>query len=297
MKAILIFLLSAISTASFAKSNPDSTLLLTPNICGVSVDTNNRIKKTIYWENIDINITKFIIYKKSSANLLDSIATVDAQRFNEYIDSNPQLNYYSNSYKIQALNDSGSRGALSPEAENVFLNALEFVDDSVVKLIWSIGNPSDSVIIWRRIAVPNFTIVKKLPINDSFYLDTIPWAAWGAEYRLEIIKSDPCYSSNDTTSKIRIFANEDGAGFGAVSNKSKQVIQVFPNPVNTTLSFRTDMLLLNANFKIYSSLGQMQLQNKLNNNELDVSILTEGIYYFIIETEDSIYQDKFVKSR
>lgn len=134
-------------------------------------------------------------------------------------------------------------------------------------------------------------------MNDTTYMDTIPWAGWLISYRLEIIKSDPCYSSNDSSKRTRIFANKAEVFFGAVSNKHKQLLQVFPNPVNTTLRFRTDMLLLNANFKIYSSLGQMQLHIKLNNNELDVSSLTEGIYYFIVETEDSAYQGKFVKIR
>lgn len=295
MKFILIFLISSISTLANASPTIDSTLI-TPTICAVSVDTIYGDKRTIYWKNTDTNITKFIIYNKSlTTQLFDSIGTVQAQKFNLYVDSNILFNFYSNSYKIQALNDSGNQGELSPEAESAFFEAIEVVDDSVVKLTWSIGNQGDSVVIWRRNFDPNYSIVKKLSINDITYLDTIPWAVWLISYRLEIIKSDPCYSSNDTTSKIRIFSDVAYAHFGAVNNKPLQVIRVFPNPVNNILRFSSDILLQNAKIKIYNTLGQEQLQNKLNKNELDVSALTEGIYYFIINKEDKLYQGKFVK--
>ncbi len=295
MKTFFLFFFCTSTIVSFAKSNIDS--IITPNICAVSVDTFNVNDNLIYWQNTDTNITQFIIYRKNKiTHHFDSIAKVQAKEFNKFVDANSQYPPPS-SYKIQALNDSGSRGEVSAEVQSIFFSALEIVDDSVVRLDWSTvpGTVNDSIIIWRRNMEPNYNLVKKLSITDSMYLDTISWAFWLIEYRLEIIKTEPCFLSSDSLNKLRVFANATTAHFAAISNKHIQELQVFPNPVSNVLKFNFINSLFPAKLKIYNSQGQLQQQSIIYNNELDVKNLLDGFYYFILETNEMYYKGSFVK--
>lgn len=302
-KSLIIFLLILnvivvnAQTTSFNKYisgfGTDSTQLNTPNICGVSVDTNYNYR-IIYWENKDTNITKYIIYNKALATQqFDSIAIVNAQKFNIYVDSSLWL--HSDSYKIQAINDSGSRSELSPEVKSYFFQAQDFVDDSLVKLIWNKGNAGDSVIIWRR-NYPNFPeyrMLKKLSINDTTYIDTITSLTWYIEYRLEILKRDPCYSTIDTLNKIRIFAKSDNTMKGAVGNNPKRVLQVFPNPASNKIAIESNTIY--NHYYIFNLYGQQILEGDLQNNEINIFELSKGLYILKLASDKEYVQVKFIK--
>ncbi len=70
-------------------------------------------------------------------------------------------------------------------------------------------------------------------------------------------------------------------------------ISVFPNPA-------TDYLKISpvdgvGSVKIYSLDGQELMSTVLNNNQLDISSLRNGIYIVQIETGEQVYRQKFIK--
>lgn len=296
MRTIYILLLSLILNSAYSKPKADSTLLLKPFICGVSVDTNSASRKMIYWKNIDTNAIKFIIYEKDYlGSTFDSIGIVNAKKYNEYIDYNNINFYYPNGYKIQAVNKNNIRSELSTASKNIFFEALEVVDDSVIRLTWTRGNTNDSIIIWRRNMEPDFKIVNKLSMSDTSYFDTVPYLVWQIEYRLEIIKNDPCISNSDTTKSKRLFANQAYAHFGVVSNTTIKALQVYPNPVNNSFNLTSETIFQNAHIYIYNTLGQLIVKTIVNKNEIDVGDLTEGMYHFTLEHKGKWYSGKFIR--
>jgi hypothetical protein len=296
MKVFLTTIILLITTFGYAKSNADSTILVKPVICAVSVDTSNSFFNIIYWENLDSNATKFIIYYKDKYMLdFDTLSIVSAKKFNEYRLTN-QI-YGLVSFKIQATTDSGSKSDMSEIVNNVFLTALEVKDDEVVRLNWTDiqADIGDSVLIWRNdIWSRYYTPIKKLSVTDTMFFDTLN-VFWLIEYRLEIIKMESCYSGSDTSNAVRIFATSANAHFGAVSTHSFQKINVYPNPVKKLLTFNSSIALENANINIYNTMGQLVLKDKLTQNELNVSVLPQGIYNFSIERNGMNYRGKFIK--
>jgi hypothetical protein len=296
MKLFLSTLILLISMIGHAKSNTDSIILAKPVMCAVSVDTSNSSYNHLYWENTDSNATKFIVYRKHTDSVVfDSIAILLANKYNAftYVSTNWWATY---SFKIQALNDSGKRSELSDEKKPVQFEALEVKDDEVVRLDWSSveGNIGDSILIWRSDYGKEYVVIKKLPISDTMYFDTLS-VAWLIRYRLEVIKTEKCYGRLDSSAAVRIFASSAEVHFGAVISNNIQRLSVYPNPVADNLKFDTSVILENANLEIYNTLGQLVFKNMLTQNELNVSGLSQGIYNFSLMIGGMNYRGKFIK--
>lgn len=83
---------------------------------------------------------------------------------------------------------------------------------------------------------------------------------------------------------------------GKINNHNSILIFISPNPVRNELLIKT---FLNQSYKIevVNSLGQIVLLKTLDNNEetLNVSGLTDGIYSLILKTGNEIVVEKFLK--
>lgn len=80
-----------------------------------------------------------------------------------------------------------------------------------------------------------------------------------------------------------------------LNNFAINKINVYPNPVNDVMMFNTSDKLEGANIRIYNTLGQEVLKNKLTQNELEVTTLPQGIYNFNISIDGINYRGKFIK--
>ena len=83
-------------------------------------------------------------------------------------------------------------------------------------------------------------------------------------------------------------------GTGISENKNVS-IEVFPNPTNGVLKFITSTSLQHSNINIYNTLGQLVLQQRIEQNEINVDVLPQGIYSFSIEFEGKNLRGKFIK--
>jgi hypothetical protein len=71
-------------------------------------------------------------------------------------------------------------------------------------------------------------------------------------------------------------------------------VTVFPNPAETFLSIVSVNDIDNSQIEIVNVLGETVLKKSFQNN-LDVSILSSGVYFLKIKTGQQIYSAKFVK--
>lgn len=77
-------------------------------------------------------------------------------------------------------------------------------------------------------------------------------------------------------------------------------IDLFPNPTHSILNINTSSNIYIKSIKIYDSRGNLVLVKRDNNKEdllkIDVSSLSQGVYYTYIDSEEGIAIEKFIKN-
>lgn len=79
-----------------------------------------------------------------------------------------------------------------------------------------------------------------------------------------------------------------------VPENDKLDITIFPNPVAETLFITSEGIRI-ENIKIYSIRGNQVIEASANENSLDVSNLSEGLYFIEISSSEGKSVQKFVK--
>jgi Secretion system C-terminal sorting domain len=85
--------------------------------------------------------------------------------------------------------------------------------------------------------------------------------------------------------------------FVGMKNLRQNNLNVYPNPVNNQLNLDIENSFNNAIINIYNTLGQCVLIDKLEQNSLDVSNLSNGFYHFQLHSNDVLYNGKFLIRR
>lgn len=70
-------------------------------------------------------------------------------------------------------------------------------------------------------------------------------------------------------------------------------VLVFPNPAQSTLSIAEAPT--QANYGVVDIRGRTKMEGKLVESTVDVSELTSGLYFFLVQTESIEYRSRFVK--
>ncbi|KQR93793.1 hypothetical protein ASG01_07985 [Chryseobacterium sp. Leaf180] len=78
-----------------------------------------------------------------------------------------------------------------------------------------------------------------------------------------------------------------------INSLNQTDIMIYPNPVKSVLNVRN--ISVKANYKIYSSSGQLLKSGLILNNKVDVSGLVNGMYVIDIEDVKGTAQKKFIK--
>lgn len=94
---------------------------------------------------------------------------------------------------------------------------------------------------------------------------------------------------------INIF-DDTGVGLQELAINNN-LVQVFPNPFNASLTVRSMDDKEIENIRILTITGQEVKSVQMNTNHvvMDVSDLSEGIYVVIIQTEDGLFTKKLMK--
>ncbi len=84
------------------------------------------------------------------------------------------------------------------------------------------------------------------------------------------------------------------ANNGSVDDLVKR-ITLYPNPVTSFLTVKTDFGLENAVYSIYSNLGSLVKTNKILSNQVDCTDLVPGLYSLVIQIDNQVYRGQFIK--
>ena len=80
-----------------------------------------------------------------------------------------------------------------------------------------------------------------------------------------------------------------------VKNAKNETIKVFPNPATNELFIDTELTFVNKDINIISISGKTINNYKLINNKVDVSMLSNGVYFIEIKVGNNRYYSKFIK--
>lgn len=96
----------------------------------------------------------------------------------------------------------------------------------------------------------------------------------------------------NVTSDIRYIWN---TGILASSEVQKpKIVQLYPNPVKDILSLKSGQKFLK--YAIYDGAGNLVEQNELNNNQINVSKFSTGMYYLkLLQSDGKIIFEQFIK--
>ncbi|HOZ30655.1 MAG TPA: T9SS type A sorting domain-containing protein, partial [Bacteroidales bacterium] len=79
-----------------------------------------------------------------------------------------------------------------------------------------------------------------------------------------------------------------------VEDINNHSIEIFPNPTIGIININVDQNICMSDIEIYNVLGQKQNDYTLNNHNLDISNLRQGIYLLRIKTETGFFEKKIV---
>lgn len=81
----------------------------------------------------------------------------------------------------------------------------------------------------------------------------------------------------------------------ATQDLTRVDFRVYPNPVVDILNVKTAKNSQNMNYKITNVAGQTLQAGKLNNGQINVSVLPKGVYVLTVNTDEKPFTVKFVK--
>jgi hypothetical protein len=106
--------------------------------------------------------------------------------------------------------------------------------------------------------------------------------------------TDSCiYIVGGTTAKL--CENIITANSPLENNKGINVLEIYPNPVATTLQINSEETMHFV--EIYNATGKKVLEITTNENNIDVSKLNQGIYYIRLSENQRMRSSKFIIER
>ena len=105
------------------------------------------------------------------------------------------------------------------------------------------------------------------------------------------------FTNYGTTSRTRI-ARVFGDEVLSATDFDKTNVRIYPNPANNTLNFSTANNVKIDAAKIFDSTGKLIfIENNLADNRIDISNLSNGIYFISLQNDEKgIYTQKFIKN-
>ncbi|MDC8000206.1 T9SS type A sorting domain-containing protein [Aequorivita todarodis] len=187
-------------------------------------------------------------------------------------------------------------GFIDDSTQNDFMNIQMWLYESsnIIEYRYgpnSINNPSES---FEGGTGPDVGLLTSLDIDNDELLD-VGFVLTGntANPTVLVFQAGDDYDGGELQGAI-----PDGTVYRfrpqplSVEDFSQNDFQIYPNPASEYLHIKTQ--LSNYNCSIYNSLGQ-KVNATLSENKIDISNLSNGIYFLKIETETGAGTKKFIK--
>jgi hypothetical protein len=123
--------------------------------------------------------------------------------------------------------------------------------------------------------------------NTSYSDFTAPSEGY-VYYVVEIVLDQPCVLTKSLSSIRSNIASNDPNVSVVELKIDNEKLRVYPNPVNSQLRITN---YESGDYSIFSVMGQVLMQGKLQNNTINVEALSSGMYYLKVDGKTV----KFVK--
>ena len=132
-----------------------------------------------------------------------------------------------------------------------------------------------------------------LPANyytyyEDYYLGSLP--AGNHTIRLVVDANNTIEESNENDNEYSISITVTNASTSINDIQSKKQISIFPVPVKDILTING--LKNTSNLEIYSLTGELVKQQSVNNGEINVSELKQGVYFVKIQDNGNVLTTK-----
>lgn len=276
-----------------------------PMICIVSVDSTN--KNILYWgKTISAIKDSFYIYRETNvSNVYKKIGTVSSANEGVYIDTLSFPDIQSNKYAISIKDSCEFESVKSISHKTMHLTINQGQNNSW-NLIWEPyeGIEVSSYYIYRGLNSKDMVLIGTTSGSSTQYSDFNAPSGY-VYYQIEVVSPSVCNIMNKLKSaKVSSFYNishsniatNRSTGISKVQNESK--FSIYPNPADNQLYIELSKNeTIKGIIEITNIEGQTVKTSKFNSRKLpiDVSDLKSGFYTIMIETEQGIFKQKFVK--
>ncbi|MFC2111048.1 choice-of-anchor Q domain-containing protein [Bacteroidota bacterium] len=294
----------------------NTSLLQTPDICIVGIDSATNNNRIIYERQTNALIDSFNIYRESTvANVYQKIGSLPFNASGIFIDQNSNPAQQAYRYKISAVDTCGGETPLSDYHKTIHLTINKGVG-STWNLIWDgyHGFNFGSYNIYRGTDSTNMSYLTQIQSTLSSYSDLSP-PNDTVFYQIEVVKLSGCYPDSiyskantnynssrsnmantialippDTTGIYETVGNNLGVNIYPNPNKGKFVIHLVSNQKE------------NINIVIYNTIGKIVHIEKnvffegdyINN--LDLGTMPKGLYFVqLINKEANIVRKVIVQ--
>ena len=267
------------------------------NICFVEFDSATT-KNSINWtNNLPVNVDSIKIYVEVSTNVWSLIGSVSSNQ-NHFIDINSNPFSQSYSYKITTIDTCGTESDYSSSHTTITLLAAYDQGSNAYGFTWSAYNglPVPNYNLYGIMANGTETLIGSVPGNQYFFNYANPYA--GFVHYFIGFNTPSCNSKTDYLVKSNWVQSPTGiyelTGFN-------NLIKTYPNPANEIITIES-AITGNQDFivSIKDIQGQELLNEKINfslSHSINVSSLSNGIYFLTLQNEKENYLSKIVIQR
>lgn len=162
---------------------------------------------------------------------------------------------------------------------------------------------ADCGITWAQVYDKSGTALSTAPITTSAFTptiaqwrtDTVDLASYAGQTDVILMfTSVSNYGNNFYVDDINVKTST--VGIAEIQNKP--TFNVFPNPTTSTITIQSNSDFQNAEIRIINALGKTEMQKLISNTNttvLDVSTLSNGIYFVEIQSNNNFYTQKIIK--
>jgi hypothetical protein len=263
-------------------------------ICLVTVDT-IVLKNKIMWEKTSgVGSESFNIYKEVSTNIYNYIGNVPYDSSSYFIDINSVPESHGDKYKISVVDTCGRESIKSMYHKTMNLVISAF--GSTMGLSWTPYEDESGVFvpgmyyIYRGALPDDMQLLDSITGSFTSYNDNNVLNTY--YYMVGVRKPGGCNINAGNNSES--FSNKKLNFYTGLNEYQIRNLSIYPNPANDKLYIEIDekatLEIINYQGKIYDVKTL-----KENTNNIDISMLSSGIYTLRIKTEKGIAVRKLIK--
>jgi Leucine-rich repeat (LRR) protein len=279
-----------------------------PPICMVTVDETNN-KNIIIWEKpVSNEIDSFIILRED-IDLAGVYTIVGSQSYtdlSEFNDVSSDANARAYRYKLAVKDTCGGITIASAEQRSIHLDVVQGNSVLARQLTWNVyqGQPQafTHYLIYRETAPGNLNLalIDSVPSTQTWYYDnTLTQLSDTARaYKIGYRITTPCVStraqneicSSNVTTNDRPVVD----GLNQILNNNL-AFNILPNPNNGKFSIQSETNGI-YQLKVFNLIGEELHQQSITNQktEIDLSNLSNGVYYLYLFNENRRQQTKII---